>query len=131
MVIYANLPPPQVPRKRSQAEASCGRGAGRAWGPWGCKVKGRSLPSPLGPQKGGPWVRKHSVSKWGKTTLFWWGLGLVALKNKLLLSRMYIFVGFFVRLFIFLRVLHSNMRDHGVKPRDLYQLIVLFVNLYK
>lgn len=45
-------------------------------------------------------------------TLFWWGLGLVALKKKSLLSRMYIFVGFFV---YFFRILHSNMRDHGVK----------------
>lgn len=59
------------------------------------------------------------------------GLELVALKKKSLLSRMYIFVGFFHLFVYFFRILHSNMRDHGVKPRDLYQLIVLFVNLYK
>lgn len=51
-----------------------------------------------------------------RLALFWWGLGLVALKKKSLLSRMYIFLlEFFVRFVYFFRILHSNMRDHGVK----------------
>lgn len=65
------------------------------------------------------WVFKNSVSKWRskRLALFWWGLGLVALKKKKsLLSRMYIFLlEFFVRFVYFFRILHSNMRDHGVK----------------
>lgn len=61
------------------------------------------------------WVLKNSVSKWnGVDDFILVGLGLVALK-KSLLSRMYIFVGFFCLFVYFFRILHSNMRDHGVK----------------
>ena len=61
-------------------------------------------------------------------TLFWWGLGLVALK-KSLFSRMYIFVGF---VYFFLESSTATFETMELKkPRDLYQLIVLFVNLYK
>lgn len=53
----------------------------------------------------------------------------MALK-KSLLSRMYIFVGFL--LFIFLESSTATCETMELKkPRDLYQLIVLFVNLYK
>lgn len=60
------------------------------------------------------------------------GVGTRGFKKKLLLSRMYISVGVFVCLFIFLESSTATCETMELKkPRDLYQLIVLFVNLYK
>ena len=76
---------------------------------------------------------KNSVSKWRsrRLSLFWWGLGLVALKKKSLLSRIFCW-GFLFVLFIFLESSTATCETMELKkPRDLNQLIVLFVNLYK
>lgn len=59
------------------------------------------------------------------------GVGTCGFKTQLLLSRMYISVGV---LFVYFFLESSTATCETMelkKPRDLYQLIVLFVNLYK
>ena len=61
------------------------------------------------------------------------GVGTCGFKKKSLLSRTYIFLlEFLFVLFIFLESSTATCETMELKkPRDLYQLIVLFVNLYK
>lgn len=67
-----------------------------------------------------------------RLALFWWGLGLVALKKK---NHFWVGCIFFCWGFLFVYFLESSTATHETmelkKPRDLNQLIVLFVNLYK